>query len=139
MHALAVTPAMPAKTVSAPTMPLAGNPSHSIAAYPNATCENAPKSSTSRLSQERRHIFSARYANTGRPRCIVEAPSANPPSANARRFAALGQSVVAHVALPDHATFRVVLRHSVRTIPCAVLTADASLGVVDHHSRDWIF
>ena len=35
-----------------------------------------------RLSQERRHIFNARYANTGRPKCSVEAQSANPPSVN---------------------------------------------------------
>jgi len=46
---------------------------------------------------------------------------------------------VAHVAFADHTALCVVLRYSVGTIPGAVLTADAGLRVVNHHSGDGIF
>ena len=47
--------------------------------------------------------------------------------------------VVAHVALADHAALGVVLRHAIRTIPSAVLAADAGVGAVDHHARLRVF
>src|SRR5688572_8798702 len=43
------------------------------------------------------------------------------------------------VALADHATLGVVLRHAVRTVPRAVLTADARVGTVKHDARGGIF
>jgi hypothetical protein len=60
-------------------------------------------------------------------------------SANARRFATFRQPVVAHVALANDAAFRVVLGYAVRTIPGAVLAADAGFSVVNHDSRNLIF
>jgi hypothetical protein len=42
------------------------------------------------------------------------------------------QTTVAHVALADDATISVVLRHPIRAIPGAVLTADAGVGAVLH-------
>ena len=87
MHALAVTPAMPSRSRSSaptprcPPWPASAGQSNS-AAYNAATPENAPNSATSRLSHDRRHIFSARYAYTGRPRCSVAPPSASAATAS---------------------------------------------------------
>ena len=58
--------------------------------------------------------------------------------AHARRGTPLAKAVMAHVALPDDAALRVVLRHSVGTVPCAVLAADANLRAVQHHASDGI-
>ncbi len=44
-----------------------------------------------------------------------------------------------HVALPDDAALRVVLRHTVRTIPRAVLAPDASFRAMQHYTSDRIF
>ena len=56
--------------------------------------------------------------------------------ADARGRLAERQTAVAHVALADHAALGVVLRHAVRTIPGAVLTADAGVGAVAHDAGD---
>ena len=45
-------------------------------------------------------------------------------------LAAIGQPAVAHVALTDHAAFRVVLRDAVGTVPSAVLAANAGFWIV---------
>src|SRR5262244_1507811 len=58
---------------------------------------------------------------------------------DAGRLAAFRQAVVAHVAFADYPAFRVVLRHSVGTVPGAVLATDTGLGVVDHHTCDRVF
>ncbi len=58
--------------------------------------------------------------------------------ADARRCLAEREPAVAHVALADHAALGVVLRHAVRTIPGAVLTADAGVGAVTHDAGDRI-
>jgi hypothetical protein len=64
MHALAVTPAIPSITVSAPTAVAtprsAVAENHNVPAYTVATAENAENNNTSRLSHDRRHIFTAR-------------------------------------------------------------------------------
>src|SRR6185437_16571356 len=55
---------------------------------------------------------------------------------HAGRFAPIGESAVAHVALADHAALRVVLRNSVRAVPRTVLAANAGLRAVLHDSGD---
>jgi hypothetical protein len=62
MHALAKIPAAPSSTALAPSSTLADTPAHNAAAYIVAAPANSENITTSRLSQERRHIFSARYA-----------------------------------------------------------------------------
>src|SRR6185369_4487721 len=47
---------------------------------------------------------------------------------------AIAQAVMAHVALSDDSAFGVVLRHSVRTVPNAILTADARIGAVQNNA-----
>jgi hypothetical protein len=58
---------------------------------------------------------------------------------NASWIASLFQPVATHVALGDYAAFRLVLRSSVRTIPSAVLTADASVRAVQDDASRGIF
>jgi hypothetical protein len=41
---------------------------------------------------------------------------------------------VAQIALADYATLWIILGHSVRTVPSAVLATDAGLGAVNHNS-----
>src|SRR5437867_11132949 len=80
MQALAKTPLMPSATVGGPSTGAPGRPNQSTLAYKAATAEKPANSRTSRLSHERRHIFSARYAWIGRPRWSVEAASATAPT-----------------------------------------------------------
>src|SRR5213083_2919128 len=80
MHALAVIPPAPSRAVRPPRAELSSSFSKSEPAYSPASPEKALNIITSRLNQDRFHIFKARYAWIGRPRCIVEAPSANPPT-----------------------------------------------------------
>ena len=49
-----------------------------------------------------------------------------------RRRLSLSQPAVAQIALADDAALGVVLRHAVRTVPGAVLTADAGIGAMQH-------
>jgi hypothetical protein len=49
------------------------------------------------------------------------------------------QPAVAHVALPDHAALRVVLRHAVGAVPGAVLAADARIRAVAHDAGHRVF
>jgi len=46
---------------------------------------------------------------------------------------------MAHVALAHDSTLGVILRHSVRAIPNAILATDAGVGTVQDHARDWVF
>src|SRR4030095_8869316 len=54
--------------------------------------------------------------------------------AHARGSLAHGEPAVTHVALSDYAAFGVVLRHAVRTVPGAVLAADARIGAVTYQA-----
>ncbi len=56
-------------------------------------------------------------------------------SSGAGRSHPVGEAIVAQVAFADHAAFRIVLRHAVRTVPGAVLAANACLRAVNHHTR----
>src|SRR5262245_16298215 len=51
---------------------------------------------------------------------------------HARRGLADREAAVAHVTFADYAALGVVLRHAVRTVPRAVLTADTGVGAVLH-------
>jgi len=62
MHPLAVTPAIPRTTVSAPRATPPGSPNHNAAAYSAATDEKPENSRTSRLNHDRLHMRNARYA-----------------------------------------------------------------------------
>src|SRR3569833_1112735 len=82
MHALARVATVPTAHAShdslATTAKLAfasaGTNAHTVAAPSDA--KNNVNNKTSRLSQDRRHIFSARHAYAGRPRCMLEVASA---------------------------------------------------------------
>jgi hypothetical protein len=62
MQALAVTPPNPSRKVTPPRTGPALHCIQSDAAYTQATAEKPANSATSRLSHDRRHILSARYA-----------------------------------------------------------------------------
>src|ERR1019366_4047788 len=58
---------------------------------------------------------------------------------DAGRGHVIAQPVVAHVTFADHAAFGIVLRDAVRTVPRAVLAADAGFRAVNHNAGDGIF
>src|SRR5689334_23323751 len=54
---------------------------------------------------------------------------------HARGRVAIAQAVMAKIAFADHASLGVVLRHTVGTVPGAVLAANTDVGVVFDYAR----
>src|SRR5213593_3204342 len=123
MQALAVTPAAPSTEVSAPIARLPGSLNQSNAAYKNATVEKHPNSRTSLLSQDRFHIFSARYAWMGRPRWSVEALSASP-ATSSDTSAATSKRVV----FPNNCSSQMVTKAPTESCVSTVIATRGQFG-----------